>query len=745
MRAWRQRSISALLACLMLSAPTSSAFADTTAPGSPTNVSLTPAEASMNVRWTAPTTLGDPTLTAYTATAFTAASGGTAVSSCTTPSSLTNCSIDGLTGGTTYFIGVTATNGTQTSAESTRVSGTVGVVPGAPRSVTVSRAANGAITVEWLAPSSTGGADISSYTASAYTSTSSSATAVATCTTTSLSCTIDGPSPSTTYYVAVRATNTIGTSTSSSRITAGPVSAPTVPQRVTVTRGNGFAQVKWVAPTSTGGSRITRYLAQAFHTLQGGDPIAACEPDPLTSLVCNVGPLPNGGTYYIDVTAFNANGASEASSPRIMVVTAAPPSAPREVVAVRVGAAVDVAWRTPEADGGLPITTYVASAYAAERGGTALATCTTNGPGCQITGLTGAPVYIDVVARTEAGSSPASSPRIRVRLIDRVDTPLAVAGSARPSGIAVSWLPPLSAGGSIVTSYRASAFTSPSGGIEAGHCELPVTQSAHYAGRGDRIGCTIKSLTPDVIYYLQVAATSEAGATVTAERSAVRVRVGKPLPPRAVAALPGRDHLEVVWSLPAGDGGLPITEYLVEGFTTQNGTKIAHTCRIPGDAQRTVFTCRLTDTRDFEPTWLQVTARTERGWGQPSARVAFESKPSVPTAPQRVQLQARQGGVSVTWERPYHDGGYPIYAYVATASDAKTGGRTLGTCRVFVKPAQARTETTPTRCAITGLADDTYVWVTVTAENTVGVGPASEAVAMTVVAGPPISSITTTS
>ena len=302
-----------------------------------------------------------------------------------------------------------------------------------------------------------------------------------------------------------------------------------------------------------------------------------------------------------------------------------------------------------------------------------------------------------------------------------------------------------SAGGSIVTSYRASAFTSPSGGIEAGHCELPVTQSAHYAGRGDRIGCTIKSLTPDVIYYLQVAATSEAGATVTAERSAVRVRVGKPLPPRAVAALPGRDHLEVVWSLPAGDGGLPITEYLVEGFTTQNGTKIAHTCRIPGDAQRTVFTCRLTDTRDFEPTWLQVTARTERGWGQPSARVAFESKPSVPTAPQRVQLQARQGGVSVTWERPYHDGGYPIYAYVATASDAKTGGRTLGTCRVFVKPAQARTETTPTRCAITGLADDTYVWVTVTAENTVGVGPASEAVAMTVVAGPPISSITTTS
>ena len=727
------RAIVASLLVLPLALATASP-ARAAAPDVPTAVVASGADSSAVVSWTAPA--GGQAPTGYTASAYETLASGTAVSACATTAPATSCTIGGLKNGTTYYVGVTAANGAESSAETARVQVVAGTVPGAPTSVTASRSTQG-LTVSWQAPAGSGGTPITSYTASARTSSSLSSVPVATCTTSETSCEIAGLSSTVTYYVSVTATNAAGTGAASSMVTAEPTGTPTAPQNVTVTRGNGFGLVKWSAPASTGGSRITRYVAEAFTVPTGGDRVASCEPVSLSSLQCNIGPLPNGTTYYIQVTAYTAVADGETSKPRVAVIPAGTPEVPREVSAERVGGSVEVRWQVPVSDGGLPIEAYVASAYGAPTGGSALGTCTTTGSSCQITGLRGAAVYVDVYARTAAGRSPATTPRIRVRVIDAVDVPLAVAGSARPTGIAVSWLPPLDDGGTPISSYRASAFTTLTGGAAVSSCDLAASAPATAAGRNERIGCTIGALRPNAIYYLEVAASSEAGTTITPQRTAVRVRQARPLAPRSVSGFGAAQRIAVVWALPASDGGDPVLEYRAQGFRKKDGTTPDSTCTARADQTRTIFTCTLTDTVDFEPYWVEVSARNERGWGTPSERIWLESKPSVPSAPERVQLRPLDHGMQVSWDRPYFDGGYPIYSYVATAYNSASGGTQVGQCRVDVKASTSSTATTPTSCTITGLVEDTYVYIDVAAENTVGISAPSGRAGEAVIPGPP--------
>lgn len=738
---WRGHGARAAVIAIMggLAALSVQPPAQAAVPDAPTAVTVTNAESSLVVRWTAPASDGGKTITGYTASAYTESGGSSAAAGCTTESvSATNCTITGLTNGTTYYVGVTATNTDGTGSESTRVEGMAGTVPSAPLNVSVSRIKGGGLAVTWEAPSNNGGTAITSYTATAATSSSSTATAVSSCTTAGLGCDITGLETAVTYYIRVRATNSSGTGASSSAVTASSAGSPTAPQNVTVTRGNGFGLVKWNAPTSTGGSTITRYVAEAFTVATGGDRVASCEPASVSTRQCNIGPLANGGRFYIQVTAYNAVADGVTSTPRVEFIPAAPPTVPRNVTGQRAGGNVEVAWQVPESDGGLPISAYTASAYSAASGGSALGSCTTTGASCQITGLRGAAVYVDVVAKTDAGSSPASSPRVKVRVIDAVDVPLAVAGSARPAGIAVTWLPPLDDGGNLISAYRATAYADPKGGAPVSSCDLAVTSGAEYAGRKDRIGCTIKGLTPDVVYYLEVGATSEAGTTTTPERTAVRVRQGLPLPVRTVSGFPGAGQIAVAWSLPASDGGEPIIEYRVRAFDKEKGDKPESTCTAKGDPKATVFGCILEVSRDFEPYWVEVLAKNSRGWGKATVRAVFEAKPSVPGAPQRVQLNTRSNGMSVSWEQPLFDGGYPVYSYVATAYNAATGGTKLGECTAAVDPKNAETATTPTRCTIPGLSEDSYVYVEVIAENTVGFSAPSTRVSEAVIPGPPV-------
>jgi hypothetical protein len=125
-----------------------------TVPGAPTLNSATAGDRSVALAWTAPFSNGGSSITAYTATA--SPGGGTC------SSAGLDCTIGGLTNGTTYSFTVHATNSVGSGPESNARSATPATAPSAPRNVSA-KAAGAGITVSWAAPTSNGGSAITAY------------------------------------------------------------------------------------------------------------------------------------------------------------------------------------------------------------------------------------------------------------------------------------------------------------------------------------------------------------------------------------------------------------------------------------------------------------------------------------------------------------------------------------------------------------------------------------------------------
>ena len=99
-------------------------------PSAPQSVTATAGNGTATVSWLAPSNLGGSAVSAYDATAWTAASGGSSAATCQpSPVDTRACTLTGLTNGTAYYVDVTATNATGTGTAS---SPRVAVTPTAP-------------------------------------------------------------------------------------------------------------------------------------------------------------------------------------------------------------------------------------------------------------------------------------------------------------------------------------------------------------------------------------------------------------------------------------------------------------------------------------------------------------------------------------------------------------------------------------------------------------------------------------
>ncbi|NBU55932.1 MAG: hypothetical protein EBS22_06850 [Acidimicrobiia bacterium] len=138
---------------------------------------------------------------------------------------------------------------------------------------------------------------------------------------------------------------------------------PSAPYISSVTPGNGWVDVAFVAPGFTGGASITDYE----YSIDAGANWATVG---ATSSPLRITPLTNGTEYVIWIRAVNSagSGAASADSPAVtpdvnggapIPVGASVPSAPRSG-ALFVHAATDVtlSWIEPESHGGSPVTSY---------------------------------------------------------------------------------------------------------------------------------------------------------------------------------------------------------------------------------------------------------------------------------------------------------------------------------------------------------------------------------------------------
>jgi uncharacterized repeat protein (TIGR02543 family) len=399
-----------------------------TAPGAPTGVSGTVANASSVVSWTAPGSNGGSAITGYTVTSSPAV---TAPATCTNTTNL-SCTFTGLTNGTTYTFSVRATNAVGTSSAGTSSNVIPRTVPGAPTGVS-GTAANASSVVSWTAPGSNGGSAITGYTVT-------SSPGGFNCTTPSTSCTVSGLTNGTDYTFTVVATNAAGSSTASTAsASVTPRTLPGAPTGVSGTVANASSVVSWTAPGSTGGSAITGYTVTSS---PGGFTCTTA------STSCTVSGLTNGTAYTFTVVATNAAGSSTASTASASVTPRTLPGAPTGVSGTAANASSVVSWTAPGSNGGSAITGYTVTS---SPGGF---NCTTATTSCTVSGLTSGTAYtFTVVATNAAGSSTASTASASVTTLSDVatlsaasikgqtstlGTPNAVLASATPGAITLT-------------------------------------------------------------------------------------------------------------------------------------------------------------------------------------------------------------------------------------------------------------------------------------------------------------------
>ncbi len=378
-------------------------------PGAPTDVVAASDSSSADVSWTAPSSNGGSAVTGYTATAYTSSAGTTAVGTPCTTAAL-SCPVTGLTNGTTYFIGVVATNAAGSGPVSNPLQAVTAIARPAAPTLTGITVGDSFVSVSFAAGSA-GGDPITSYQYSL-----DGGTTWTTAVGTASPLTIDGLTDGTSYTVSLRAVSAAGPGAVSTNTETGtPYTYPSAVSTSTIFANaeNGQVAVSWTVPAN-GGSAITEAQATAFSSLTGGTQQGStCTTTTLLAVgdttSCTITGLTNGTTYYVSIQSENAAGWSDRSSPRVPAQPGLDPGAVSAVTGVAGDGRVALSW-TPGSTGGGPITNYTiwfssGGAYTQFANGTSTSTSTT------VTGLTNGTDYtFEVYAVNSSGTGPASAP-----------------------------------------------------------------------------------------------------------------------------------------------------------------------------------------------------------------------------------------------------------------------------------------------------------------------------------------------
>ncbi|WP_203845278.1 beta strand repeat-containing protein [Dactylosporangium siamense] len=479
--------------------------------GVPGNATATPAPNAATVSWTTPATAGAG-ITHYVVTAT---PGG---QTCTT--SGPSCVVGGLAPGTPVSFAVVAYGNGGASLPAA----TAPVVPGPPAAPdgVAATPGNGTASVGWDPPTG-GGAGVDVYTVTA-------APGGAGCTTAAYGCTVTGLTNGVTYTFTVVA-HGVGAAGSSAPSQA---SAPVTPAgtrpgpavAVTVTAGNGSADVSWTPPAVTGDG-VDHYEVVT-------DDGQSCV---TTTISCTVTGLTNGRAYRfrVRVVAVDDPGvpiSGDLTAP--VTPSAGQPLAPTAVSAVPGDAAATISWTAPS--GGPPVTGYTVTAVP---GGL---TCTATGTTCVITGLVNGQAYeFTAVAHgpsgTSAGSAPSNpvvptAPYGQSGLVPHA--PVTVTAVSADGRATVTWTP--AATGATPTGYTVTAAP---GGLT---CTTTGTT------------CVITGLTNGRAYTFTVVAHSPDGNSPPSPPSAPVYPGVAPDVPTAVVAVARNSGLYVRWRLPAATG-----------------------------------------------------------------------------------------------------------------------------------------------------------------------------------------------
>ena len=486
-----------------------------TAPGAPTSPSATAGgQTSISLTWTAPTNTGGAAITGYKIEVSPNGTSSWSNLEVNTGSPTTRYTHSGLTAGTTRHYRVSAINSANlTGSASNIVSATTDALnasrPQAPTSLTASATGRTMIVLSWTAPSSNGGAAITTYKIEVSSDgTSGWADLVENSSTTY---THTGLTPSSTRYYRVSAINSVGASDPSNVVnaTTNAVSAPNPPTALTATTlGSTIINLKWNAPSDDGGAQISGYKIE----------VSPDGTSSWTNLVANSNStalnyshtgLTAGVTRYYRVSAINSVATSQPSAIiNATTGTATAPSAPTELSATAGGPnSIDLSWTAPLNNGGSDINAYLieVSPNGISEWSNLVANTGSSATDYSDSGLTsGTTRYYRVSAISSGGiGSPSNVASATTSEATSPDAPSSLTANATSTTtIDLSWTAPLNNGGSAITGYRIEMS---SDGAVNSWSDLVSNTSETLTTYTDN------SLQPDMTRYYRVSAINSVG------------------------------------------------------------------------------------------------------------------------------------------------------------------------------------------------------------------------------------------
>jgi hypothetical protein len=640
----------------------------------PTNVAATPGNASVSLKWTAPS--ADPA-TPITGYRIDYSEDGNIWRSAIGLGAATSYTVNGLSDGLRYFFRVSATSATGSGLASAALAAPSGQAPSVPTNVKVLSGLRQLI-VSWVAP--TAGGKIDSYRVEYKATTASTPTTVDNISTTST--TIDGLDQNLTYSITVYARGDSGWSPATTAVQGRPYDLPGVSVITATQAKDRKVDLKWTEAAKNGAD-IQSYLVEmqagdslAWSPVQGSaapTPTPSPSPSPsptagtgtpaaptstgVTTTSLTVSNLTLGQVYRFRVTAKNIYGASGAVSLPVSLPLIAAPEVPTLTATAGAGQ-VTLNWVAPAANGA-NITAYKierrtgAGSYVLVSDTVASTTLTYT-----VTGLINGTKYGFRVSARNSVEWSLPSAAVETTPITRPSAPTYLAATPVVNAVIAGWqaIPagtPATGGSPIVeylVSYRVKDgvwVTSP-----LGPTADTVTQQI------------IPNLVPGTTYEFQVAAVNAAG---MGDYSPVRSAV--PYAPPAMvnnlSTVGKSEAIEVTWSrpvLPVSAVIIPALRYRIE-YSVDNQSweelDLATTgpVNITGLRNGVQYSVRVT------------TAYFLNGTVYDGENVIVKATPrGIPDAPQNLSAQQVNNDIIVSWDPPTNSGGAPLGDYIITSS-----------------------------------------------------------------------------
>ncbi|MHA2098166.1 MAG: fibronectin type III domain-containing protein [Candidatus Kariarchaeaceae archaeon] len=519
---------------------TSASDIPSTTPGSPTGLSATKGDQTIDLSWNAPSDTGGNDITGYNIYR----NGSLHISNIQT----TSYQDSGLENGKLYIYTVSAINDNGAGTQSSSASAIPSTTPGSPTTVSVT-AGNSSVLLNWGAPSNNGGATITGYVIYRSTTSSSYGTSLITVGAGVFSYNDTTATNGVTYYYVITTNNTNGESAFSSEVNAKPVSIASAPTNVVATYGNNEVNLTWSNPLKDGGLNITQFRIYRSMTPGSYDtPITFLSNSTFTYLDTAVS---NGNTYYYVITAVN----NEGESPLSLEVSATPktvPDAPTDFSATHGNLIVDLAWTAPSITGGDPLTGY--DIY---RDGVFLLNVNSAATSYQDTGLTNGVTYSYIIRAVNSEGQSVNSTLATATPATIPDKPESFTGIEGDNYVYLDWIEPTDTGGSSINGYNISRSTS------SGSYGSPwwFVSTLYFNDTSAVNGVT---------YYYIVTAVNDEGESLPAIEIMV-IPSGPPSVPQNVVGNVVSTNVTLSWDIPSNNGGSSIIRYSIYRATISNG------------------------------------------------------------------------------------------------------------------------------------------------------------------------------